>query len=88
MPAAFHNTSPPSRAPGVPASAPREARLGTSLVNNNALPSPMFFVSVDSKEFRFSVSRLESILRGGCASVDSKELVAPNCEKCDAFRKC
>jgi len=32
-----------------------------NLVNHNA-PSPMFFVSVDSKEFNVTVSLLESIL--------------------------
>src|ERR1700684_753365 len=37
-------------------------------------PTPRFFVSVDSKEFKFSVSRLESILRRDRASADSKGL--------------
>ena len=33
---------------------------------------PRFFVSVDSKEFKISVSRLKSTLAGGSGSVDSK----------------
>ena len=45
------------------------------LVNNNG-PSPLgFFISVDSKQFKFSVSRLESTLLGGFGSVESKGLV-------------
>jgi hypothetical protein len=41
-------------------------------------PSPEFFTSADSKEFKFSVSRLESTLAGGPGSADSKELADTN----------
>ena len=54
-------------------SAIRIAGLGRGmLVNNNYPPPPLFLVSVDSKAFNISVSDLESILRGGSASVDSE----------------
>jgi len=37
-------------------------------------PPPRFFLSADSKELRFSVSCLESIVADDSASVDSKKL--------------
>jgi hypothetical protein len=43
------------------------------LVNNNGYPPPSFFVSIDSKELRFSVSRLESTLVDYRVSIDSRE---------------
>jgi len=39
-----------------------------------ARPSPVFFVSVASKEFGFAVSGLESTLVGCLIGVDSKRL--------------
>lgn len=45
------------------------------------LPPPPIFVSVDSKEVKFSVNRLESTLAGGFGSVDSKELVPLSCTR-------
>jgi hypothetical protein len=36
---------------------------------------PRFFISVDSKWIRISVSPLETALAGDCLSVDSKRLV-------------
>ena len=38
-----------------------------------ATPSPLFFVSVDSKQFKVSVSCLDATLAGGTVSVDSRE---------------
>jgi len=35
-------------------------------------PTPLFFVSVASKEFSVAVSGLESTVADGCVSVDSE----------------
>jgi hypothetical protein len=59
------------------------ARVSTSMILRRVdrvmlTPFPGFFTSADSKEFKFSVSRLESILAGGPGSADSKELADTN----------
>jgi hypothetical protein len=50
---------------------PKAQLLGV-LVNNNWTPSPLFFISVDSKGLNYSVSLVFSTLTGKFISVDSK----------------
>ncbi len=54
-----------------------ELRDGESsiLVTKRGTPLPLFFVSADSKQLKFAVSRLECALVGDFVSADSKGLV-------------
>jgi len=50
-------------------------QAGGNLVNHNT-PTPLFFVSVDSKGLSDPVSSLFATLTGGFISVDSKNVTA------------
>jgi hypothetical protein len=44
-------------------------------VNHNRYPLPLFFVSVDTKQFSLPVSPLDATFMGGHVSVASKEVI-------------
>jgi hypothetical protein len=75
----MNQTTKPSHGHGAPGAAAIGPREGENLATTfwlTTTPSPsLFFVSIDSKGFNFSVSPLESTLGGDVVSVDSKELV-------------